>query len=78
MSNDGPRRYNDADPRELGRMDARLEQMEWEIKELQKDVKELLALANRSRGGLWLATAAAGIFGAGVTFLVELFAKVRP
>ena len=31
----------------------KVESMEFEVAELRKDVKELLELANKGRGGLW-------------------------
>jgi hypothetical protein len=41
------------DPVKVGVMWQKLETMEKEVSELRDDVKTLLALANKSKGGLW-------------------------
>lgn len=42
--------------------EVRIERLEADVAELRKDVKELLALANKSKGGFWAGmTLAAGI-----------------
>jgi hypothetical protein len=41
------------DPVKVGVMWQKLETMEKEVSELRTDVKTLLAMANKSKGGLW-------------------------
>ena len=41
------------DPIKVGVMWQKMETMEKEVSELRNDVKTLLALANKSKGGLW-------------------------
>jgi hypothetical protein len=41
------------DPIKVGVMWQKLETMEQEVSELRTDVKTLLAMAERSKGGLW-------------------------
>jgi hypothetical protein len=41
------------DPVKVGVMWQKLETMEKEVSELRDDVKTLLAMANKSKGGLW-------------------------
>jgi hypothetical protein len=41
------------DPIKVGVMWQKMETMEREVSELRNDVKTLLALANKSKGGLW-------------------------
>jgi hypothetical protein len=41
------------DPVKVGVMWQKMETMEREVSELRNDVKTLLALANKSKGGLW-------------------------
>jgi hypothetical protein len=41
------------DPVKVGVMWQKMETMEREVSELRDDVKTLLALANKSKGGLW-------------------------
>jgi hypothetical protein len=43
----------DIDPVKVGVMWQKMETMEKEVSELRDDVKTLLALANKSKGGLW-------------------------
>ncbi len=43
----------DVDPIKFGITIQKVEAMEFEVAELRKDVKALLELANKSRGGLW-------------------------
>jgi hypothetical protein len=42
------------DPVKVGMMWAKVEAMETEVTELRKDVKTLLELANKSKGGFWM------------------------
>ena len=41
------------DPIKFGVTWQKVEAMEYEVAELRKDVKQLLELANKGRGGLW-------------------------
>ena len=41
------------DPVKVGVMWQKMETMEREVSELRDDVKTLLAMANKSKGGLW-------------------------
>jgi hypothetical protein len=43
----------DVDPIKFGITIQKVEAMEFEVAELRKDVKALLELANKGRGGLW-------------------------
>ena len=43
----------DIDPVKFGVTWQKVEAMEYEVAELRKDVKQLLELANKGRGGLW-------------------------
>jgi len=42
------------DPVKIGVMWQKVEAMEHEVSELRADVKELLAMANKGRGGFWV------------------------
>jgi hypothetical protein len=44
---------SEIDPIKVGVMWQKMETMEKEVSELRDDVKTLLALANKSKGGLW-------------------------
>ena len=41
------------------------------IRELANDIKELLALANKSKGGLWVGMSLASIFGAIASWVIS-------
>ena len=43
----------DIDPIKFGVTWQKVEAMEFEVAELRKDVKQLLELANKGRGGFW-------------------------
>ena len=57
----------DLDPVKVGVMWQKVETMEKEVSELRDDVKQLLALANKGRGGFWagmiIVSAISSVFG---------------
>ena len=59
---------SDIDPREFGRLEAEVKALQDEVSGLRDDVKELLELANKSKGGFWIgmsiASGVGGIVGA--------------
>lgn len=61
------------DPREFGRLESDVRNLREEVHGLRRDVKELLDLASKSRGGLWVGMAIASFLGAVVTFVAGLF-----
>jgi hypothetical protein len=63
------------DPIKVGVMWQKVEVMEAEVAELRKDVKELLALANKSRGGFWMGMVIASGVGGLITYLTSWFHK---
>ena len=44
----------DLDPIKVGVMWQQVEAMEKEVAEMRHDIKELLAMANKGRGGFWV------------------------
>ena len=44
----------DIDPVKIGVMWSKVESMEKEVAEMRHDIKELLAMANKGRGGFWV------------------------
>ena len=44
----------DIDPVKVGVMWQKVEAMEKEVAEMRTDIKELLAMANKGRGGFWV------------------------
>lgn len=59
------------DPVKVGVMWQKVEVMEAEVAELRKDVKELLALANKSRGGFWMGMTIASGVGGLITYITS-------
>jgi hypothetical protein len=48
---------SDIDPIQYGQLIAKVDLLEKQVSDMQADVKQLLALANRSKGGLWFGMA---------------------
>ena len=61
--------------REFGRLEAQVEALQNEVHSLSKDVKCLLELANKSKGGFWMGMTIASVVGGLFTFLVDRFFK---
>ena len=61
------------DPVKVGMMWAKVEAMESEVNELRKDVKTLLELANKSKGGFWMGMVIASSISSFVGFLIHGF-----
>ena len=67
---------SDIDPVHYGQLTAKVEHLENSVVELNKDIKTLLELANKSKGGLWVGMSLASFFGGLVTFiLTTIFGK---
>ena len=62
---------SDIDPREFGRLEAQVSALQVEVHSLSKDVKCLLELANKSKGGFWMGMAIASAIGGIVTFIFD-------
>jgi len=61
------------DPVKVGVMWQKMETMEREVSELREDVKTLLALANKSKGGLWAGMMVVSAISSLVGFLSHYF-----
>lgn len=59
------------DPREFGRLEAEVRGLQTQVADLQSDVKQLLELANRSKGGFWVGMSIAGTVGGVITYIAE-------
>lgn len=66
---------SEIDAREFGQLEAEVRQLQRDVTELRDDVKKLLALANKSKGGLWMGMAMASFIGGLVTFVTGKFIK---
>lgn len=59
----------DIDPIKFGVTWQKVEAMENEVAELRKDVKQLLELANKGRGGFWAGMAIVSAFSTFIGFM---------
>jgi hypothetical protein len=63
--------FMDIDPIKFGVTWQKVEAMEHEVAELRKDVKALLELANKGRGGFWAGMAIVSAFSTFVGFVAH-------
>jgi len=62
---------SDIDARDFGKLEAQVEALQKEVHSLSTDVKALLELANKSKGGLWIGMSLASFGGGIVTFIAD-------
>lgn len=60
---------HEMNPVQFGALLKQVETMEKQVTDLQKDVKALLEMANKSRGGLWAGMMFASLFGGTVSWI---------
>jgi hypothetical protein len=63
------------DPREFGRLEGEVKALQQELQGMRDDVKQLLELANKSKGGFWMGMTSASFVGGIVTFIGERFVR---
>lgn len=61
---------SDIDLKEFGRLSQQVTTLEKQVTDLQIDVKQLLEMANKSKGGLWAGMAISSALGALASYLV--------
>ena len=61
------------DPVEYGKLLEKVEALEEKVGSMESDLKQLLALANKSRGAFWVGLSVASFVGALVTVLFRKF-----
>jgi len=62
---------SDVDARDFGRLEAQVEALQNEVHSLSKDVKALLELANKGKGGFWMGMTIASFMGGVITFVAD-------
>ena len=62
---------SDIDAREFGKLEAQVEALQKEMHSLSIDVKALLELANKGKGGFWMGMTIASFMGGIVTFVAD-------
>ena len=62
---------SDIDARDFGKLEAQVEALQKEMHLLSADVKSLLELANKGKGGFWSGMMVASAVGGLFTFIVD-------
>jgi hypothetical protein len=62
---------SEIDPREFGKLEAQVEALQAEVHALRQDIKTLLEMANKSKGGFFVGMAIASIVGGLITFIAD-------
>jgi hypothetical protein len=60
---------SDIDARDFGKLEAQVASLQTEVHQLATDVKALLELANKSKGGFWMGMTIASMIGGFITFV---------
>ena len=63
----------DIDPVKYGMIISKVEMMEKKIDDMDRDIKSLLELANKSRGGFWVGMAITSGISGFIGFLASVF-----
>ena len=66
---------SDIDARDFGRIEAQVEALQVEVHKLANDVKSLLELANKSKGGFWMGMVIASALSGVVSFFAARWIK---
>jgi len=66
-------KMSNIDPMKIGVMWQKVEAMEKEMAEMRNDIKQLLAMAERSKGSLWALMGMASVVGGFITIIVDVF-----
>jgi len=59
------------DARDFGRLEAQVESLHNQVTQLSTDVKSLLELANKGKGGFWMGMTIASFMGGVITFVAD-------
>jgi hypothetical protein len=66
---------SDIDPREFGKLEAQVEALQAEVHALRQDIKTLLEMANKSKGGFFVGMAIASVIGGVISFIATKVIK---
>jgi len=66
---------SDIDARDFGKLEAQVASLQTEVHQLSNDVKALLELANKSKGGFWGGMMVASAVGGLITFIIDRVLK---
>jgi len=62
---------SEIDARDFGRLEAQVEVLQAQVSQLSADVKALLELANKGKGGFWVGMTIASFMGGVITFIAD-------
>ena len=62
---------NEIDPIQYGRLIAQVDNLTSKVDSMDGDIKELLALANKSKGGFWMGMTIASMAGGFITWVAS-------
>jgi hypothetical protein len=62
---------SEIDARDFGRLEAQVEALNGQVTQLSNDVKALLELANKGKGGFWMGMTIASFMGGVITFVAD-------
>ena len=62
---------SEIDPREFGKLEAQVEALQVEVHALRQDIKALLEMANKSKGGMFVGMAIASVVGGIISFIAS-------
>ena len=66
---------SEIDPREFGKLEAQVEALQIEVHALRQDIKALLEMANKSKGGMFVGMAIASVVGGIISFIATKVIK---
>lgn len=66
---------SEIDPREFGKLEAQVEALQAEVHALRQDIRELLEMANKSKGGMFVGMAIASVVGGMISFIATKVLK---
>ena len=66
---------SEIDPREFGKLEAQVAALQTEVHAMREDIKALLEMANRSKGGFFVGMAIASIVGGVISFIATKVIK---
>ena len=62
---------SEIDARDFGRLEAQVDSLQLQVSQLSTDVKALLELANKGKGGFWVGMTIASFMGGVITFVAD-------
>ena len=65
----------DIDPREFGKLEAQVASLQLEVSAMRDDIKLLLEMANKSKGGMFVGMAIASVVGGFISFFASKVLK---